>query len=113
MFPYCVVASNPEEARITLKDHAGRLHLARALNALPDPGAVLKGSRPHLGFGLLLCLTSGRLHRVIFETINSRDAALMPPEAAAAQPFVLGRTDPSVPHPAAVGSTAGGRPMAG
>lgn len=103
MFPYCVVVSSPDESRITLKDQLGRRHLARALNGLPERGALLKGTRPHLGFGLLVCLTTGRVHRVIFETINSRDPdlglAADAAEAVAAGVGALG-AEPAMPdHP--------------
>ena len=58
-----------------LEGGIGRYHWARALNVPPRVGSLLTGSRPHMGFGLLLCTRSASTFRVVFESINSDDPA--------------------------------------
>ena len=73
MHTYRVVERWADESRIALRCDVGRYHLTRALNALPPAGATLHGTEVHLGFGILLCPTSGAIFRVIFESIDHTD----------------------------------------
>lgn len=75
MHKYQVVENRSVEARLVFKDGAGLHHLARPLGMAPPAGATLAGTRPHLGFGLLLCTESGRNYRVIFQVINCASGA--------------------------------------
>lgn len=78
MHKYRVINRHADESRVLLEGGAGRYHWARVLNALPEVGAMLVGSRPHLGFGLLLCAGSTRPFRIIFEAINCSDPSDIP-----------------------------------
>ncbi len=40
------------------------------LDERPLVGSILFGSRPHLGFGLLMCARPRQTYRMVFETIN-------------------------------------------
>jgi hypothetical protein len=71
---YLVLGHSGDGARLALRDGAGCHHLARALNVPPPTGTTLNGTTPRMGFGLLVCGTTGQIYRVIFETINSTDA---------------------------------------
>lgn len=73
MHSYRVVESCVDGSRLALHCHMGRYHVVRTLNEMPVQGVVLKGDRPHLGFGILLCASSGAVLRVIFESINDTD----------------------------------------
>lgn len=73
MHKYRVIERGADPSRWVLEGGVGRYHLARVLNDPPRIGDFLTGSRPHLGFGLLLSLRVPLAHRVIFETINSAD----------------------------------------
>lgn len=73
MHKYRVIECRAGEKRLLLEGGIGRFHWARVLNDPPRVGDFLSGSRPHLGFGLLLCSRSALTYRVIFETINSTD----------------------------------------
>ena len=70
MHQYRVVGRLEGSNRWALKCSNGRFHLARALNGAPASGTLLRGDKPHLGFGILLCAMSGAIFRVIFESIN-------------------------------------------
>ncbi len=70
MHRYRVVHRVEGDERVALRDLHGRYHLARALKSPPPLRVVLKGTRPHLGFGLLTCEESGESFRLIFERIN-------------------------------------------
>lgn len=76
MHKYRVVHWVEGEARVALRDGNGRFHVARALKASPPMRAVLKGARPHLGFGLLMCEQTGENFRLIFERINDLSLVL-------------------------------------
>ncbi len=76
MHKYRVVQCDAGERRLALQCGSGRFHVTRALNALPAPGAILNGDKPHLGFGILLCPKSGAVFRVIFESIDNADLAV-------------------------------------
>ena len=78
MHKYRVINHLPDESRVLLEGGAGRYHWARVLNALPEVGAVLMGSRPHLGFGLLLGAGSARPFRIVFEAVNCSDPSVVP-----------------------------------
>lgn len=78
MHKYRVIDRHALESRVLLEGGAGRFHWARVLNELPEVGAVLMGSRPHLGFGLLLPAGSTRPFRVLFEAINCSDPSVIP-----------------------------------
>jgi hypothetical protein len=81
MHKYKVIQSRECEKWLALLGSDGRYHVARALSTAPPIGAVLDGTRPHMGFGMLLCPQSGHTYRVMFETINE---ALPPPTVHAA-----------------------------
>jgi hypothetical protein len=74
MHTFDVVDRSAEAARLALRCNFGRYHHARPLNAVPPLGGFLQGARPRLGFSILVCLDSGLVYRVIFESVN--DAAL-------------------------------------
>lgn len=76
MYHYRRVEARMDGMRCTLRCNRGRYHIARALNALPPADVPLRGDTPHLGFGMLVCLKSGAVYRVIFESIN--DAQMAP-----------------------------------
>jgi hypothetical protein len=73
MHEYRVVQRSLDDNRIALVCNMGRYHLTRTLRALPLVGAMLSGAKPHMGFGLLLCLGSGDIFPVVFELINCGD----------------------------------------
>ena len=74
MHKYRVIEQWADESRLALKCSKGRYYLARALSMAPPPaGVVLEGAKPHLGFDLLLCPTSGAVFRVIFESIGNTE----------------------------------------
>lgn len=75
MHKYRVVECRPADHWILLEGGIGRYHWARVLNLPPRVGSLLTGSRPHMGFGLLLCARSALTFRVVFESINSDDPA--------------------------------------
>lgn len=70
MHRYRIIERWTEENRVALRCQTGRYHVARALNGVPLAEVSLKGDRPHLGFGILLCTSSGTMFRMIFESIN-------------------------------------------
>ena len=74
MHKYRVVECCPGQ-KLLLEGGVGRYHWARVLNESPQVGNLLTGSRPHLGFGLLLCSRSALTFRVVFESINCDDPA--------------------------------------
>lgn len=78
MHRYRVVEHWPDSDLVGLKCQMGRYHLVRALSTLPAPATILHGDRPHLGFGMLSCASSGRIFRVIFESINHAQALSAP-----------------------------------
>ena len=75
MHRYRVVERWDESKLCALQCSAGRYHVARSLKAMPPLHATLNGTRPQLGFGLLVCAASGDTYRVIFEAID--DARLL------------------------------------
>jgi hypothetical protein len=77
MHEYRVVERWPEEGEFALQCSSGRYHVARALNFLPPLHARLHGEKPHLGFTILVCLGSGAIFRLIFESINDAVPAPM------------------------------------
>lgn len=77
MHTYRVVDGGLGKTCITLRDTNGRFHLARFLSEPPREGLMLAGGRPYLGFGILYCLDSERMFRVIFEHINGTSAATL------------------------------------
>ncbi|WP_425258913.1 hypothetical protein ACPOLB_25745 [Rubrivivax sp. RP6-9] len=99
MHKYKVIQSRECEKWLALLGSGGCYHIARALSRAPPIGAVLDGTRPHLGFGMLMCPRSGHTYRVMFETINE---ALPPPAVhAVAQSGAgtLSAPQPSLQHP--------------
>ena len=70
MHRYRVVERWDESDLCALQCHTGQYHVARSLNAMPPLHAALDGTKPHLGFCLLVCAASGAIFRVIFESIN-------------------------------------------
>lgn len=75
MHSYRVVERWDERSLFALRCSRGRYHVARALNALPARDADLTGDKPHLGFGVLVCVGSGAVFRVIFDSINDTQVA--------------------------------------
>ena len=73
MHKYRVVECRPGQNWVLLEGGIGRYHWARVLNVPPRVGSLLTGSRPHMGFGLLLCSRSALTFRAVFESINSDD----------------------------------------
>ena len=74
MHKYRVVKCCPSQ-KLLLEGGVGRYHWVRVLNGSPQVGNLLTGSRPHLGFGLLLCSRPALTFRVVFESINCDDPA--------------------------------------
>jgi len=70
MHKYRVVERWPDGSRLELRCQTGRYHVVRILSGTPAAGVTLTGDKPHLGFGLLSCSLSGRIFRVIFESIG-------------------------------------------
>lgn len=70
MHRYRVVERWDESELCALRCSAGRYHVARSLRAMPPLHATLNGTKPQLGFGLLVCAASGATFRVIFEAID-------------------------------------------
>lgn len=70
MHQYRVLGRLGDSELCALQCSNGRFHLARALNVPPSRGTLLRGDKPHLGFGILLCAMTGAIFRVIFESIN-------------------------------------------
>ena len=75
MHKYRVVECRPGPHWVLLEGGIGRYHWARVLNVPPRVDSILTGSRPHMGFALLLCSRSSLKFRVVFESINSNDPA--------------------------------------
>ena len=73
MHEYTVAQRSLDDGRLALVCNLGRCHLTRSLCTLPRVGALLSGAKPHLGFGLLLCVSSGDIFPVVFELINCGD----------------------------------------
>lgn len=76
MHKYRVAERWPDESRLTLQCGAGRYHVARVISLLPEVDETLEGAKPHLGFGILVCQTSGAMYRLIFEVINKIELPL-------------------------------------
>jgi len=70
MHEYRVAQRSLDDGRLALVCNMGRCHLTRSLSEPPLVGAMLCGARPHLGFGLLLCVSSGDIFPVVFELID-------------------------------------------
>lgn len=70
MHKYRVVERWTDGSRLELRCQTGRYHVVRVLSGTPEAGSTLVGDKPHLGFGLLTCSSSGRIFRVIFESIS-------------------------------------------
>lgn len=71
MQQYRVVERWVEVKQCVLQCNSGRYHVARVLNVMPPAEAALGGSKPHLGFDILVCAGSGAIFRVIFESIDN------------------------------------------
>jgi hypothetical protein len=74
MHEYRVVERWTDESVCVLRCNSGRFHVARILNAMPATETALQGDKPHLGFNILLCVFSGAVFRVIFESIDGVQA---------------------------------------
>jgi hypothetical protein len=70
MHEYRVVERWADKSVCVLRCHTGRYHVARMLNVMPAAETALHGDKPHLGFDILLCVVSGAVFRVIFESID-------------------------------------------
>lgn len=71
MYKYRVVEQDGNQGLCKLQCSNGRFHSVRMLGPLPALRLRLVGDKPHLGFGILKCPSSGAFFRVIFEAINS------------------------------------------
>ena len=78
MYQYCIVECWADGIRCVLRCNRGRYHAARTLNAVPPVDLPLRGDRPHLGFGILVCVRTGAIFRMIFESINEAQLELIP-----------------------------------
>jgi hypothetical protein len=78
MHKYRVVDLLANESCVVLRCQSGRHHFARVLGVLPPANALLQGNKPHLGFGVLICLLSRSMFRMIFESINQAASAASP-----------------------------------
>jgi hypothetical protein len=78
MHKYRVLERWAESGLCALRCSMGRYHVVRALSVTPPASACLSGDRPHLGFGILRCPTSGAIYRVIFESINELQPGSLP-----------------------------------
>lgn len=70
MHSYRVVQRSPADGRFGMRCHMGRFHVARSVAGIPAVEAILHGDKPHVGFGMLSCAQSGRIYRVVFESVN-------------------------------------------
>jgi hypothetical protein len=70
MYQFKVTDAHTEARLIALRDSSGFHHIARATAAMPSVGTVLHGVDPVSGFQFLLCASTTRVYRVIFEQIN-------------------------------------------
>ena len=76
MYSYFVADTNATDLSMTLRDDAGRLHVALAPYRVPRIGDVLTGTLP--GFGPhTLADTTGRVLRVSFELVNCGQRAAL------------------------------------
>jgi hypothetical protein len=78
MHKYRVVQRWTESGLCVLKCSLGRYHVARALSVRPPARSCLGGDKPHLGFGILQCVETGAIYRVIFESINEVQPGPLP-----------------------------------
>ena len=99
MHEYHVIERWPEEGLCALRCSSSRYHVARALHVMPPEEAHLHGDRPRLGFGILLCTTSGAIFRLIFESIDETESTPVtrrmpsqPPFTQRNGPSAVGRT---------------------
>jgi hypothetical protein len=81
MHQYRMIESWADRKRCLLRCSNDRYHVARALHQLPLANMLLRGEKPHLGFGILLCVATGSIYRVIFESINEPLTAYSPDRA--------------------------------
>jgi hypothetical protein len=72
MAEFIVVDVNAERRLIALLDRAGRYHVAFATSGMPPTGAYVRGFNPERGFGLLVHVQSGQVHRIVFEAVDCR-----------------------------------------
>jgi hypothetical protein len=86
MHRYRVVERWPDGSRLGLQCQMGRYHLVQALGGMPAVEAMLNGDKPQLGSGMLSCTLSGRIFRVVFESINQAGVTAAPNWMAAAAP---------------------------
>ena len=73
MHKYRIVEVRKDQNWLLLEGGVGQYHWARVLDEMPPVGSILSGSRPHLGFGRLVCARSRQSYRMVFETIHSED----------------------------------------
>ena len=78
MYQYRLVECWADGTRCVLRCDRGRYHASRSLNAVPPVDVPLRGDRPHLGFGILVCARSGAIFRMIFESINEAQLESIP-----------------------------------
>jgi hypothetical protein len=87
MHQYRVVERWDDDKRCVFQCSNGRYHVARALHLMPPVQAPLRGEKPRLGFGILLCAATGAIFRVIFESVNEPKMAPGPGGGRLGQPM--------------------------
>ena len=70
MHRYHVTAIHEDGNSVSLRDSAGRFHIARAMTERPAVGTNLAGSLPGLGYRVLLCTATSQVFRLTFEHID-------------------------------------------
>jgi hypothetical protein len=70
MAEFIVVDVDAERRRVALMDRAGRYHIVSATAAMPPVCAYVRGFNPERGFGLLVEVQTGQVHRIVFEAVD-------------------------------------------
>jgi len=70
MAEFIVVDVNAEQRLIALLDRSGRYHVALATAGVPPIRAYVRGFNPERGFGLLVEVQTGQVHRIVFEAVD-------------------------------------------
>jgi hypothetical protein len=98
MADFIVVDVDAERRRLALLDRAGRYHIASTTTGMPPVCAYVRGFNPERGFGLLVEVQTGQVHRIVFEAVDcSHEKALvllheMPGAVPLHRPPVAGST---------------------
>lgn len=70
MAEFIVIDVNAGQRLIALLDRSGRYHVAVATASMPPIRAYVRGFNPERGFGLLVEVQSGQVHRIVFEAVD-------------------------------------------